>query len=315
MISIPIAVCGDDWVNRESVKNQLDASRHQGPIVLDLAAEGPSLHALGIVDVVQQHLKKTNQAPNSVCVDNWSNSVEQIPFQRLNRHGLSHFFWYSDRYVDSVPVHRTATHLLGYFVGRRTVPRCVMLKDLQQQHSDKSLLSLMHTVAEFKRSQLDPLSHWCNTDEFDQWWSTVSIASLDDHTVRDQYSGCHNTNASLLTWYADFDLELVAETYCHGDAFFVTEKTVRPLMAGKSMLMYGPKNYLERLRNLGFQTWNTIWDESYDQLTGPARWHAIKSIIHDLVGADQEQLYQRCRHIVEHNQQHAQLLINQHRPG
>lgn len=314
MISIPVAVCGDDWVNQESVKNQLDASRHQDPIVLDLSAEGPSLHAVGIVDTVQQHLKKFNQTSNRVYVTNWSNSVENIPFQRLNRHVLSHFFWYSDRYVNSVPVHRTATHLLGYFVGRRTVPRCVMLKELQQQYHDKSLLSLMHTVADFKRSRLDPLSQWCNTDDFDQWWRTVSIASLDGHTVRDQYSGNHNTNASLLAWYADFDLELVAETCCHGDTFFVTEKTVRPMMAGKSMLIYGPTNYLERLKNLGFRTWHSIWDESYDQLNGAARWHAIKHIINDLVRMDQEQLYQQCLPIVQHNRQQARLLANRHRP-
>jgi hypothetical protein len=190
-----------------------------------------------------------------------------------------------------------------------------MLKELQQHHGDKSLLSQMHTVADFKRSQLDPLSYWCNTDEFDQWWRTVSIASLDGHTVRDQYSGNHNTNASLLAWYSEFDLELVAETYCHGDTFFVTEKTVRPMVAGKSMLIYGPQNYLERLRNLGFRTWHSIWDESYDQLTGPARWHAIKNIINNLVNVDQEQLYQQCLPIVQHNQQQAQLLTNRHRPG
>jgi hypothetical protein len=314
MISIPIAVCGDDWVNQHTVTEQLQKINSPDPVVLDLHAEGPSLHALSIVDVVQQYLKKINRTPDGVYVTNWSNSVENIPFQRLNRHALSHFFWHSDQYVNSVPEHRTAKHLLGYFVGRRTVPRCVMLKELQQHHGDKSLLSLMHTVADFKRSQLDPLSHWCNTDEFDQWWRTVSIASLDGHTVRDQYFGNHNTNASLLSWYSEFDLELVAETYCHGDTFFVTEKTVRPMVAGKSMLIYGPQNYLKRLKNLGFCTWHSIWDESYDQLTGPARWNAIKHIINDLVRMDQEQLYQQCLPIVQHNQQQARLLANRHRP-
>lgn len=315
MISIPIAVCGDDWANQITATEQLQQINSHDPVMLDLHAEGPSLHALGIVDVVQHYLEKFNRTSDGVYVTNWSNSVETIPFQRLNRHVLSHFFWHSDQYVNSVPAHRTARHLLGYFVGRRTVPRCVMLKELQQQYHDKSLLSLMHTVADFKRSQLDPVSSWCHTDEFDQWWSTVSITSLDSHTVRDQYWGNHNTNASLLAWYSEFDLELVAETYCHGDTFFVTEKTVRPMTAGKSMLIYGPQNYLERLKNLGFRTWHDIWDERYDQLTGAARWHAIKRIINDLVHLDQEQLYQRCLPIVQHNQQQVQLLANRHRPG
>jgi hypothetical protein len=87
------------------------------------------------------------------------------------------------------------------------------------------------------------------------------------------------------------------------------------MVAGKSMLIYGPQNYLDRLKNLGFRTWHSIWDESYDQLIGPARWHAIKHIINDLVQMNQEQLYHQCLPIVQHNQQQVQLLANQYRPG
>ena len=310
MISIPIAACGDDWVNRDDVVKQLQTINTTDAVILDLHAEGPSLHALGIVDTVQAHV-----SADQVYVINWSNSVETVPFHRMNRHLLSHFFWMSDRYRSAVPCTRNATHLFGYFVGRRTVPRCVMLKDVQEKYQDLFLLSLMNTVAGFKLSTLDPLETWCDPHEFYHWFNNQTVVSLDNHTVRDQFFGDHNTNASLLRWYHQFDIELVAETYCHGNTFFVTEKTVRPIVAGKSMLVHGPKDYLARLRDLGFQTWHTVWDESYDRLTGPERWHAIKLVIDDLVLKNQEQLYQQCRSIVEHNQQHAQVLINKYRPG
>jgi len=315
MISIPIAVCGDDWVNRESVIQQLNNSNLQDPVVLDLHAEGPSLHALGIVDVVLEHVQRAGQPADQVYVENWSNSVESVPFQRLNRHQLSHFFWFSDRYRSAVPSQRTAQRLFGYFVGRRTVPRCAILKEIHENYADQFLMSLMNTVAEFRFSDLDPLHQWTASDEFHRWYRSQPVASLDNHTVRDQFSGDHNTNASLLRWYSIFDIELVAETYCHGDTFFVTEKTVRPIVAGKSMMVYGPQNYLARLRDLGFQTWNHIWDESYDQLAGPNRWHSMRLVIDDLIKRDQQQLYQQCQQIVQHNQQHADILIDQHRPG
>ena len=310
MISIPIAVCGDDWVNRDTVTEQLQNINSTDPVILDLHAEGPSLHALDIVDTVQAYV-----SADQVYVTNWSNNVETVPFRRMNRHLLSHFFWMSDRYQTSVPAVRDATHLFGYFVGRRTVPRCVMLKHVQEKYQDHFLLSLMNTVASFKLATLDRLETWCDPHEFYNWFNNQTITSLDNYAVRDQFFGGHNTNASLLRWYHQFDIELVAETYCHGDTFFVTEKTVRPVVAGKSMLVYGPRNYLVRLRDLGFQTWNTVWDESYDCLIGPERWHAIKLVIDDLVLRDQEQLYQQCRSIVEHNRQHAQTLINKHKPG
>ncbi len=310
MISIPVAVCGDDWVNRDTVIEQLQTVNAQDPVVLDLHAEGPSLHALGIVDTVQAHVSS-----DRVYVENWSNSVESVPFQRLNRHLLSHFFWFSDRYRSAVINQRTAQRLFGYFVGRRTVPRCVMLKEIHEKYADQFLLSLMNTVTGFRSSDLDPLQQWAVADEFHHWYYNQTITSLDSHTVRDQFSENHNTNASLLRWYPSFDIELVAETYCHGDTFFVTEKTVRPIVAGKSMIVYGPQNYLARLRDLGFQTWHHIWDESYDQLTGPKRWHAMRLVIDDLIKRDQQQLYQQCQQIVQHNQQHANTLIKKYRPG
>lgn len=310
MISISVVVCGDDWVNRDAVVEQLQTVDSHKPVVLDLHAEGPSLHALGIVDTVQTYV-----AAEQVYINNWSNSAETVPFCRLNQHLLSHFFWMSDQYQTAVPTARDATHLFGYFVGRRTVPRCAMLKDIQKKYQDRFLLSLMNTVAELKLSSLDPLEIWCDPHKFYKWFNNPTVNSVDNHAVRDQYQGNHNTNASLLRWYHQFDIELVAETYCHGNTFFVTEKTVRPIVAGKSMLIYGPQNYLARLRDLGFQTWNTVWDEGYDQLAGPNRWQAIKTVIDDVVARDQEQLYQQCLPIAQHNQQHAQLLINKHRPG
>jgi hypothetical protein len=314
MISIPIAVCGDDWTNRDTVIQQLNNSNLQDPVVLDLHAEGPSLHALGIVDVVLKHMQRAGQPADQVYVENWSNSVESVPFQRLNRHQLSHFFWFSDQYRSAVPSQRTAQRLFGYFVGRRTVPRCVMLKEIHEKYADQFLLSLMNTVAGFRFSDQDPLQQWTAADEFHRWYCSQPVASLDHHTVRDQFSGDHNTNASLLRWYPSFDIELVAETYCHGDTFFVTEKTVRPIIAGKNMMIYGPRNYLARLRDLGFQTWNHIWDESYDQLAGLDRWHAMRLVIDDLIKRDQQQLYRHCQQIVQHNQQHADTLIDRHRP-
>jgi len=313
MITIPVAVCGDDWVNKESVKDMLYSSDHKDPIVLDLASEGPSLYALGIVDVVFKYLYRSRRSPNEVFVKNWSNSVESIPFERLNQHLVSHFFWMSDCYKRHISVHRTSEFLFGYFVGRRTVPRCVILKDIQQQYPQKFLLSLMNSVTDLKISDLDLLTQWTTPAEFQQWWHSVSVTSLDNVSVRDQYTGV-NTNGSLLQWYPQFDIELVSETYTHGNTFFVTEKTVRPLVAGKSMVIFGPVDYLARLRNLGFQTWHNIWDEGYDTKSGPQRWQDIQQVIRDLCSRDQEQLYHQCQSIVQHNQAHAQYLLEKYQP-
>ena len=47
---------------------------------------------------------------------------------------------------------------------------------------------------------------------------------------------------------------------------------------GKPLLIYGPRYFLRRLRDLGFQTWHQFWDESYDDLEGYPRWLAMRSV-------------------------------------
>lgn len=314
MKTIPVAACGDDWVNPQEVEQMIAGTDPGEPVVLDLRSEGPSLHALGVVSAVINWCQQHSIDHTTVEVINWSNSVEAVPFRCNNQHLLSHFFWLSEQYQSSAPESRTGQYLFGYFVGRRTVPRCVILQQVQHEFASKFLLSMMSTVAEFKFYSLDPLADWTEPEQFHRWWNSVNIHSLDSCAVRDQYRGHINTNRSLLSWYHAFDIELVAETYTHGNAFFPTEKTVRPIVGSKSLLVYGPQNYLARLRDLGFRTWHDIWDESYDQLEGVERWQRIKTVIADLCTRDQTQLWQQCQAVTQHNRTHLDQLVAKHKP-
>jgi hypothetical protein len=46
--------------------------------------------------------------------------------------------------------------------------------------------------------------------------------------------------------------------------FFPTEKTYKSLMLGHPFFLFGGKNSLQKIRNLGFQTFGDVLDESYD---------------------------------------------------
>lgn len=61
-------------------------------------------------------------------------------------------------------------------------------------------------------------------------------------------------------------ISVVGETIDDNDIFFVTEKTAKPLMAGRPFIMLGGVNYLKHLRNLGFKTFTPVIDESYDDV-------------------------------------------------
>jgi hypothetical protein len=166
---------------------------------------------------------------------------------------------------------------------------------------------------------LEILDQWIDPQDqpkvFD-WISTCNISSLDNRSVQDQYTvpeqSSAECNQSLLTYYDQFHIELVCESYTIGDTFFPTEKTVRPLASGKPMLVYGPKNFLARLQSLGFKTYGDCWSENYDQFEGPERWQSIQKIINELIALpdfQRSQLIEQAQAITIYNRQHLAELI------
>ena len=61
-------------------------------------------------------------------------------------------------------------------------------------------------------------------------------------------------------------ISVVSETLPDNDCFFLTEKTAKPLMAGRPFIMLGGVNYLKQLRQQGFKTFAPVIDESYDEI-------------------------------------------------
>jgi hypothetical protein len=123
-------------------------------------------------------------------------------------------------------------------------------------------------------------------EDFLQWRKQIKISSLDGKSITDQYRifvAQPDTNKTILAFYPQFHIEIVPETYTRGDTFFPTEKTARPIMAQKPILVYGPRRFLGRMREQhGFRTYGDCWDESYDDLEGPARWRAMWQVMQDI---------------------------------
>lgn len=288
MIIVPVRVSGDCWVNPDEVTAALNTDQF---ICLDFLSEGPSLHALGIV----RALEKAGKSPESVLIINNPNWQEKTPYQNSHT-GLSHLFGMSKQYWCQPGLVRDDAVKFGYFMGRRTSSRTRILYDLWQQGD--ALLSLMHTVtAASHGTVLEQQSNWLD-NEMITWFQDCPVVSLDGHSVRDQYVKNPQTNADILKFYDRFKIEIVAESFTLGNTFFPTEKTVRPIMACKPMLVYGARYFLRRLRELGFKTYHTCWDESYDDLEGVERWLIMQRLMPHINVCD------AVLAIAEYNRQH-----------
>ena len=62
------------------------------------------------------------------------------------------------------------------------------------------------------------------------------------------------------TWYS-----IICETLSTGSTFYLSEKTVKAMFNKRIFVTFGPKNFLDNLHKLGFETFNSLIDESYDQ--------------------------------------------------
>jgi hypothetical protein len=173
-------------------------------------------------------------------------------------------------------------------------------------------------IFDFAHNTYDQLSEWlpqdCHTqhEKFRDFCYNSPITSIDGYNIYDQY--CVNENSpdnrnfqlprSLINLGKKYLFEITFETMTLGTTFTPSEKTVRTIVAKKPFVVYAPRNFLANLRNLGFQTFGDLWDESYDILEGPPRYRALMKIVQEtasLPPAEQLALHQVGQNICNHN--------------
>ena len=76
------------------------------------------------------------------------------------------------------------------------------------------------------------------------------------------------SNTIPIDLYNTCRFNLIVETninHVFGE-FHLTEKTIKPIMVGMPFVLMASPGYLERLKSLGFKTFESVWDESYDKI-------------------------------------------------
>ena len=305
-VTIPIEVSGDIWYNEQAVRQQLQELADNVKITLDLRSEGPSLHRLGITAVVDAWLAQHNLSSDTVTVTCWSNGVEPVAYKKFMCSVPSHFWYFAQKYQNPPEYDFTGpkSQLFGLFLGRATLHRNVILYEVSQHWAGQFLISRLTALTPDGSPVPEPwhikntmgwklpekLEDWTSTSQcIIDWFATHQFSSLDSRTVRDQYGDPDNHfvhNRSMLAHYNKFDIELVCESYTLGQTFFPTEKTARPIAGTRPWLIYAAPGHIQQLKRMGFRSFDSLWDESYDQLEGPARWSAMKTVIQRLVDLD-----------------------------
>jgi hypothetical protein len=107
---------------------------------------------------------------------------------------------------------------------------------------------------------------------------------------------------------ADSLVYVPTETVYFGRRTHLTEKTFKAIAMEMPFVLVAPAGSLEYLRSYGFQTFDHIFDESYDTETDDIlRLERVATLLRDLESMtvkERQQLHHACLPVVEHNWNH-----------
>ena len=105
--------------------------------------------------------------------------------------------------------------------------------------------------------------------------------------------------------YNDTACSIVSETNDNDFDVFLTEKIWKPIIAQHLFVVHGNYLYLQKLKEMGFKTFNNYFEEVYDLQRDPdVRLDTIVDVCDRLLDAPWEDLYMQSRALRQHNFDH-----------
>lgn len=201
---------------------------------------------------------------------------------------------------------------LGCFSGRVNWNRLILVSWLYTNFKETCLLSFNYNNSDEDKliSDLNRLNFY-QSSSLEQAVVFLKNAPLilekSRYSKPDDINDFINKSMEMSIYYKFIFLDLVLETYCMGNTFFPTEKTLRPIVTKTPFIVMGPPNYLKNLKKLGFKTFDLWWNESYDLYEGSSRIDEIKKVITEIMLWPQEKLQkslQEMESVLEYNRTH-----------
>jgi len=120
-------------------------------------------------------------------------------------------------------------------------------------------------------------------------------------------TAAHNDHSRHVAEHYDSTAcSIVLETHFDADGSrgsFLTEKTFKCLKHGHPFVVFAPANSLQALRNMGYRTFDSVIDTSYDHIAdNTERYLAVVAAIRKLAQVNPNDLYNACVEDTAHNQ-------------
>lgn len=293
------------WEKDKLLVDTLAAMQTKLPLYIDLRSEGPAFDQLDLASPLLQMCELQGYPVDKILIET-CNLVEDNTDFEFKIVPPMHFVENTQQKLHNKFTTKNIQYTFGHFIGRSNAPRLYLASHLFAYHKDKTLQTFHYdSTLDFHRANLglDTMTEMFGAS------SLLAAESLLMHcpiksTDAVEYPMLMNQHCNIAPQYQNFFVDIVCETYFSGNTFFPTEKTWRPIVMQTPFLMQGPKYFLARLRELGFQTFNEWWDEGYDQDETCYALQEIVKIIDTLSSEDVRAMYSEMSEVLEHNHKH-----------
>lgn len=283
-----------------------------GCLEVDLYNEGPCADSVGLYKILDQLCSSLNIPKSKIVIHTW-NFEETHPEYKIM---YKEQYWIiptveTFKQLDFVPKKTFPKKLFGCLFN---VPSWDRLCLLSYIHFHTQKPSFLHCNGIWEGSKYN--SFYLNevTDFFpEQIFEIVDFLKTGPTPVLNDLNSSNLTKPDqpsdtlkVIHTYNDFFIDIVAETYTQGLTFFLTEKTLRPMLALTPFIIQGPRSFLSTLKSdYKIKSFDKWWNEDYDNFEGKDRIKRIFKVIDHIntfSETDWANIYQEMQPILKHNQ-------------
>jgi hypothetical protein len=294
-----------DQVAIDIVKELIETGKAE----VSLNCEGPcadSIHLYKMLDYICEkfNFNKSNINIHTVNFEEHHNEYNII---KTTQHWISSTLTAFNR-LKFIPDKNVEKNLFGLMYNVPSWDRLCLLSHVYHNVKSPSMLFCNGTWESHKYNSyyLNTVTDYCPTEIY----SIVNFLKSNPSPALDDLTDKPISAEDLLkvtTHYNNFFVDIVSETYTHGLSFFITEKTLRPILTKTPFIINGPKGYLSTLKSdYGIQSFDQWWDESYDQYQNYDRIKKIYQVIDyldNLSISDRKLMYHNMTKVLDHNYQ------------
>ena len=252
----------------------------------------------------------------------WDSVIYDNPIEKFN----TYLFWAEylvrvNQHIDAVQLIRDPlasghppTKLFECLLGRKRphrdfVNRCVHQSNFAQRMIFNYFDGQNQSWLSGSSLDCDPCLD-VSTESYGAVGVPMRLDQIDNSEYFVKYNNDYRTTLSvLLPWkiYNDSWFSIVADTEWdyRPDRRFpeVNEKILKPLLGKRLFVYFGPCYGLRRLKSIGFKTFDSVLDESYDSCTDDqTRWQQAWHQVESLAQQDPMVIYEKILPVLEHNQ-------------